>query len=92
MNLEDFEDFIGFTKKMVTLLKLKEPKYHNKWKTCPLTYLKHKLDYQTEKNDNLFHNLQNFIPPNTNMTKIELRNTLLDIANLCFFLYNRLGE
>ena len=102
MNLNDFEDFIEFTKKQIGLLRQKEiehfriyKKEYNEWKTCPLEYLKHRLDYQINKFNELFgkelpHAKSNQQSRPIQLIIIDIKDALLDIANYSYFLYTRI--
>lgn len=95
MNLNDFEDFLIFTTRMVSILSKNESEYGDTWKESSLFWFKNKIDHQINKLDKFFPELairykEKRRPPK--LVMIDLKDTLLDIANYCFFLYTRLEK
>jgi len=92
MNLSNFDDFLGFIKQMTTILRRKEGKYGDTWKTSNFNNLMIKFNNQKDKLDKLIRELESEKESRARQyVMINLKDTLLDIANYCFFLYERLG-
>ena len=91
MNLNDFENFIEFTKKQIEILKIKEEMYKDAWKWCHSTDLINKMKEQMNKFDGFIETIQSTSKPQPQAT-VNARDTLLDIANYANFLWQRLGD
>lgn len=101
MNLNDFEDFIEFTKKQIAILRSEEDEHfriykesYDKWKTCTLDYLSLNLNKQVKKFNDLLKQLS-FSKSNNQsrpiqLILIDLKDTLLNIGNYSYFLYTRI--
>ncbi len=91
MNLNDFEEFLEFNKRQINIIKIKEAKYQDNWKTCHISTIFAKIDYQIDK---LTKSLEKIASTTKSLPQatINARNTLLDISNYCFFLHKRLGD
>jgi len=77
-----------FAKAMEKILNEKEEKYKDTWSKCIIGLLKDKMMIQIDKFNELFI----YLGSGKINLKIDLENTLLDIANYCYFLYNRLNN
>jgi len=91
MNLNDFENFIEFTKKQIGILKIKEEIYKDAWKWCHSTDLIKRMKEQIKKFDGFIETIQSNFKPQPEAT-VNAKETLVDIANFCFFIYERLGD
>jgi len=95
MSLQDAVDFLDFVKQMVNMLKKKQHKHGDTWKTRDFNSIIPNLDYQKKKLDKLVEEYNTWLNeenPLVEYVKINLKDTLLDIANYCFFLYYKIGD
>jgi len=75
----EWKSFDIFQKEMLNILKQKNKKYNDTWKTSDIYYLKNKLRKQLDST--FFHN-----PEKVKRAKRQL----LHIANYCYFLYTKI--
>ncbi len=95
MDLNDFENFLEFTKKQIEILKIKEISYKDTWKTNDISIIKKFMDSQIDRLSALIKRIEEARPlmiKNQYHNIERAKDALLDIANYAFFLYQRLGD
>jgi len=95
MDLNDFENFLEFNKKQIEILKIKEKVYKDTWKTNDIATIKKFMDSQIDRLNALFKAIEEARPlmiQNQYHNIENAKNTLLDISNYSYFLYQRLGD
>ena len=80
----DWKSFDKFMKEMTDILYKKFKKYGFTWKTVDISYLINNLQNQIYK--------LKLTPSKILSYGKESMNTLVDMANYCYFLYSRLND